>query len=184
MKAPLLSMLRLSLIAGVSMVVFAGAADAQQKTAKACEAEWRANKATIQSSGKKKVDFMKDCRASAVGAAPTTAQQPPATTAQQSPPAQQPAPSPRTAARDRATARETAPAERPRRVIAPAGQFGSELEAKAHCPGQPVVWANLDSNVYHFNGSRRYGKTKHGAYMCERDTGTAGMRAAKNEKRP
>ena len=35
-----------------------------------------------------------------------------------------------------------------------------------------------------FRGARNYGKTKSGAFMCERDTAAAGFRAAKNEKRP
>jgi hypothetical protein len=169
MRTSLSSLLRLSLIVGAGLALFTGAAEAQQKTAKACEAEWRTNKAAIQSSGKRKIDFMKECRAG-------TAAQPAPSGPQQA------APSPR-ATRGAARA-ETPPAARPRTVIAQAGQFGTELEAKAHCPGQPVVWANLGSHVYHFSGSRRYGKTRNGAYMCERDTASAGMRAAKNEKRP
>jgi hypothetical protein len=47
-----------------------------------------------------------------------------------------------------------------------------------------VVWANLDSKIYHFSGNKTYGQTKAGAYMCERDAMAQGMRAAKNEKRP
>ncbi len=33
------------------------------KTVKACDEEWKANKATIQASGKKKKDFITECRA-------------------------------------------------------------------------------------------------------------------------
>ena len=47
-----------------------------------------------------------------------------------------------------------------------------------------VVWANLNSKIYHFSGHKDYGNTKSGAYMCELDATTQGMRAAKNEKRP
>jgi hypothetical protein len=47
-----------------------------------------------------------------------------------------------------------------------------------------VVWVNLESKIYHFAGYHAYGNTKSGAYMCERDTTTAGFRAAKNEKHP
>jgi hypothetical protein len=83
-----------------------------------------------------------------------------------------------------------APAKR-RAVAAPAapaapsgeGQFATEAEAKAHCPGDTVVWANLTSKVYHFSASRVYGKTKKGAYMCEKESVSAGFRAPKNEKR-
>jgi hypothetical protein len=47
-----------------------------------------------------------------------------------------------------------------------------------------VVWANLDSKVYHFSGNKNYGTTKEGAYMCEKDALGQGVRAAKNEKHP
>jgi hypothetical protein len=47
-----------------------------------------------------------------------------------------------------------------------------------------VVWANLPSRIYHFANSRNYGHTKRGAYMCEQDAQSSGMRAAKNEKHP
>jgi hypothetical protein len=63
------------------------------------------------------------------------------------------------------------------------GQFVSEAEAKASCPGDTVVWANTGTKVYHNPGTAAYGTTKRGAYMCEKDTGSAGIRAAKNEKR-
>jgi hypothetical protein len=43
---------------------------------------------------------------------------------------------------------------------------------------------NLKSKVYHFSGTRFYGNTEHGAYMCEGDTAAEGMRAAKNETHP
>jgi hypothetical protein len=64
------------------------------------------------------------------------------------------------------------------------GQFSSEAQAKARCPGDTVVWVNLDSKIYHYSSNRNYGHTKDGAYMCERDTAAAGFRAAKNEKHP
>src|SRR4051794_22847440 len=40
------------------------------------------------------------------------------------------------------------------------------------------------SKVYHFAGTKAYGTTKQGAYMCERDAIAAGDRAPKNEKHP
>jgi hypothetical protein len=39
------------------------------------------------------------------------------------------------------------------------------------------VWANFTSRVYHTSGSDRYGKTKKGAYMCEKEAVAAGFRA-------
>jgi hypothetical protein len=62
-------------------------------------------------------------------------------------------------------------------------QFSSEAEAKAHCASGNVVWFNSKSKVYHFAGTRDYGKTKSGAYMCQSDADRVG-RAAKNEKPP
>lgn len=64
------------------------------------------------------------------------------------------------------------------------GQFAEESQAKAHCPSDTVVWANLSSKVYHFSGSKDYGNTKRGAYVCEKDATAQGLRAAKNEKHP
>jgi hypothetical protein len=63
------------------------------------------------------------------------------------------------------------------------GQYATEAEAKAACAGDAVVWANIGTKVYHHAGAGKYGKTKRGAYMCEKDTAAAGFRAAKNEKR-
>lgn len=51
-------------------------------------------------------------------------------------------------------------------------------------PGDPVVWVNLSSKVYHLPGSSFYGKTKHGKYLCKSDADKAGDRAAKAEGRP
>ena len=65
-----------------------------------------------------------------------------------------------------------------------AGQYTTEAQARGHCPSDTVVWANTHSNIYHFAGTRNYGTTVAGAYMCERDSLGEGMRAAKNETHP
>lgn len=147
-------------------LVFGAPALAQQKTAKQCNEEWKANEAALQASGKTKKEFVAECR----GTAPATsgATVPGAT--------QAPAAAPKTATKPPATGKTGAPAA--------AGQFSTEAQAKAHCPSDNVVWVNLSSKVYHFSGSKSYGNTKKGAYMCERDTAAAGFRAAKNEKHP
>ncbi len=84
-----------------------------------------------------------------------------------------------------AQAQTTTPA--PKKQKAPAapkaGEFTTEADAKANCPGETVVWVNTGTKVYHHAGAATYGKTKRGAYMCEKDTTAAGYRAAKNEKR-
>ena len=62
------------------------------------------------------------------------------------------------------------------------GQFASESEAKARCGSDSVVWVNTKSHVYHFSGSKDYGHTKRGAFMCRADADrSGGFRAAKNE---
>jgi hypothetical protein len=65
-----------------------------------------------------------------------------------------------------------------------AGQFADEASAKARCPTDTVVWVNLPSKIYHFAGTKSYGTTKRGAYMCEKDAVAAEDRASKTEKHP
>ena len=48
-------------------------------------------------------------------------------------------------------------------------------------PGNGMVWVNTDSGIYHKEGTRYYGKTKHGKYMSEADAVKAGYRPAKKE---
>jgi hypothetical protein len=60
-----------------------------------------------------------------------------------------------------------------------ADQFSSEQAAKAHCPGDALVWVNLaGSKAYHMSGNRYYGKTKHGAFMCQKEADQQGFHAA------
>jgi hypothetical protein len=60
-----------------------------------------------------------------------------------------------------------------------ANQFSSEQAAKAHCPGDTVVWVNLGgSKAYHTSDNKYYGKTKHGAFMCQKEADQSGFHAA------
>src|SRR5262245_22703339 len=144
-----------------------------QKTVKACTDEWRANKDANQAKGITLKAFVADCRA---GKAATA--QPTLFPTQQQTQTQAPQPQP---AQPRATTGAAPPA-----ATAPTGanQYATEGQAKFRCMNGTVVWANLDSKIYHFSGNKTYGQTKAGAYMCERDATAQGMRAAKNEKRP
>ena len=135
---------------------------AAAKTVAECNAEYAANKAAIQGAKMKKADFMAQCKAGTETIPPA-----PSSTA-----APAPAPAPTTTA---------APA--PSAPTA-ANQFADEASAKGHCGAGLVVWVNTKSKVYHFAGSRDYGRTKQGAYMCETEAQAAGDRAAKNEKHP
>jgi hypothetical protein len=59
-----------------------------------------------------------------------------------------------------------------------ADQFSSEQAAKGHCPGDTVVWVNLGgSKAYHTSDDKYYGKTKHGAYMCQKEADQSGFHA-------
>jgi hypothetical protein len=144
------------------------------KTAKECTAEWRADKAGMQARGVTEKAYVEQCKAG--GAVPSaTAPQPKPTAA--TPP---PSPSPTTAA----------PAQQPSApkggatASLEAGQFADDAAAKARCPTDTVVWVNLPSRIYHFAGTKSYGTTKRGAYMCEKEAIAAENRASKTEKHP
>jgi hypothetical protein len=77
----------------------------------------------------------------------------------------------------------TVPAQAPAAVPASKDQYASEAEAKASCPTDTVVWVNLKSKVYHVSGSRNYGQTQRGAYMCEKESLGAGFHPPKNAVR-
>ena len=116
---------------------------------------------------------------------PTAAPAAPASTAAPAPTGAPSAPAPTVAAPSARPAPQP-PATAGSAASTPVGanEFSTEAQAKARCPTDTVVWVNLTSKVYHFSGTRSYGNTKHGAYMCEYDTAAAGMRAAKNETHP
>jgi hypothetical protein len=48
--------------------------------------------------------------------------------------------------------------------------------------GAGKVWVNTETHVYHKEGSKWYGKTKHGKYLSEQDAMKEGDKPAKNEK--
>ena len=56
--------------------------------------------------------------------------------------------------------------------------------AQRHCPNDEVVWANSASTagVFHVKGTRYYGKTQHGAYVCRKEAEAGGWHAAKNDQ--
>jgi hypothetical protein len=163
----------------LGLIVLSSGAIAQQKTVKACQDEWRANKATNQANGVTERSYVDQCRGRAAPIQPAAVPSQPAPAAPAQSPAPTPQPGPSTVAPSPAR-----PA--PSAQTAPAGvnQFAVESEAKARCPSDTVVWVNLPSKIYHFSGNRNYGNTKRGAYMCEADTASIGARAAKNEQHP
>ncbi len=63
------------------------------------------------------------------------------------------------------------PAAKPQSGRLPkADAFNTEASAAAHCPKDTVVWSALTkSKSFHVSGSRYFGTTKHGAYVCKGD---------------
>ncbi|HUB49609.1 MAG TPA: hypothetical protein VMB73_31940 [Acetobacteraceae bacterium] len=59
-------------------------------------------------------------------------------------------------------------------------QFKTESEAKSACGSQSVVWANTSNHVLHASGSKYYGKTKRGGYVCETTAMQSGYHMAKS----
>jgi hypothetical protein len=158
----------------------AAPAAAGEKTAKACRDEWRANKADNQAKGITEKAYVTQCRAGTAAAQPAPA--PAAEKKTTATPAPAPAPAP---APEKKTA-TTPMAPPPAASTTPTGanQYTTEAQAKGRCGTGTVVWANLNSKIYHFASYKDYGNTKSGAYMCERDATSQGMRASKNEKHP
>ena len=48
--------------------------------------------------------------------------------------------------------------------------------------GSGQVWVNTDTHVYHKEGSKWYGRTKHGKYLSEAEAQKEGDQPAKDEK--
>jgi hypothetical protein len=171
------------LIATALVIALASVTPASAKTAKECNAEYAANKAAIQGT-QKKADFIAACRAGTetVPDAGSTSIVP--TPAQAATPAPAPAVPAGQSQAQRPIARITRTAPPTTATAAGASQFPAEAQAQARCPGATVVWVNTKSGVYHFAGTKNYGNTKAGAYMCEADATAAGDRASKTEKHP
>ncbi|ASG23255.1 MULTISPECIES: hypothetical protein [Nitrospirillum] len=63
-------------------------------------------------------------------------------------------------------------------ALAAEGKHYSDPAAAAKVCKSPVVWVNPNSGVYHLQGSRYYGTTKDGFYMCQKAAEAAGNRQA------
>lgn len=154
--------------------------NSQQDRMKACNARAKTEKL----SGDARKSFMSDCLSGQTRQDTAASQQgTSAPRAERAPQAQTPSPNAGTAGTSQPPPR-AAPNPRATTNAAAAGQFATEQEAQRRCPGDTVVWANTESGVYHYAGTRNYGHTKQGAYMCRQDGNRAGYRPAKNEKAP
>jgi hypothetical protein len=168
-----------------------------QKTAKECVAEWRADKAGIQARGVTEKVYVEQCKAGAAAPTATAPESKPTATApapKQASPATPATPIQPKQTRTPTTTAAPAPAPAPAPSQQPpvpkgaatleAGQFADEASAKARCPSDTVVWVNLPSKIYHFAGTKNYGTTKRGAYMCEKEAIAGENRASKTETHP
>jgi hypothetical protein len=59
------------------------------------------------------------------------------------------------------------------------GSYDTEAEAKRACADAAVVWVNTRSKVFHAAGTRDYGKTRRGFYMCQANAERLGFRSVK-----
>src|ERR1700733_8115634 len=170
-------MISTSLRVALSALLFAGALGLAttgrvqaQSIMKQCGDDWKAAKENNTTNGMKWPDFLKQCRIQKEGAAAPAAV-----------PVSAPAPAPIAPA----PMQTYVPKPKPMQAARPtgAGQFASEAEAKGRCLGSTVVWVNTKgkSHTYHYSGSRWYGTTKQGAYMCEADAGAAGYHPSKSK---
>lgn len=158
----------------------------QQQRMKDCNA----NATSQKLKGNARKDFMSSCLSGGAASAPASA--PASATATVPPVAPTTTAKPEAPAATRTIAAPGAPVQPKQPTTsgsAPAtaalgpGQYATEAQAKSTCGTDTVVWVNLDSHIYHFKNAADYGKTKKGAFMCEREAVTGGSRAAKNEKR-
>ena len=153
--------------AGALGLAATGAARAES-VMKQCGDDWKVAKANNTTNGMTWQEFLKQCRAqkeSSAAPAPAPA----------AAPAPAPAPAPAT------YQPKPAPIQTPARATG-AGQFTTAGEAQARCPGDKVVWVNTKgkSHAYHYAGTRWYGATKQGAYMCEADAKAAGNHSSQS----
>jgi hypothetical protein len=149
----------------------------------ACASQWKQAQAAEATGGETWPQFLAQCRTrESSAAAPSSGTFAPA-------PAPAPVPAPAPASQSgslfpwwQPSAPASTPATNASAPSAPrAGEYTTELAARASCPSDTVVWVNTPSRVYHYSGTHYYGHTKRGAYMCEANARAAGNRAARKE---
>jgi hypothetical protein len=157
----------------------AGGPPAGQSAMRLCASEWKDARAAGTTGGQTWPQFLSQCRTRQSSAA--------------APPSGSFAPAPAPAPASQSGSlfpwwQPSAPAAAPTsNVGAPsamrAGEYTTELQARARCPSDIVVWVNTPSRIYHYSGTRYFGHTRRGAYMCEADARAAGYRATRSRER-
>jgi hypothetical protein len=159
----------------------ASTAAGNQSVMKQCGAQWQAAKAAGTTGGATLPQFLKSCWAQL---ASTTSAPPQGGFMPAPAPAPAPAPSPVPTQSGSLFPWQRPAAPPAGSAASTGGGSASAQEAQHRCPGSTVVWVNEHSHIYHFPGTRDYGHTKSGAYMCEAEAQTSGNRAAMNERHP
>ncbi len=158
-----------------------GAPAAGQSVMRLCASQWKEAKAAGTTAGQTWPRFLSQCRARQTSTASSSGGFAPS-------PASAPAPAPASQSGSLFPWwQQSAPSAPASNVGAPAalqaGQYTTELAARARCPSDTVVWVNTPTRVYHYSGTRYYGHTLKGAFMCEADARAAGYRASRNRQR-
>ena len=157
-----------------------GAPATGQSVMRLCASQWKDAKAAGTTAGQTWPQFLSQCRARQTSTASSSGGFVPA-----------PAPAPAPASQSGSLFpwwQQSAPSTAPTPSGATPstlqeGQYTTELAARARCPSATVVWVNTPTRIYHYSGTRYYGHTLKGAYMCEADARTGGYRAARNRQR-
>ncbi|HLN57256.1 MAG TPA: helix-hairpin-helix domain-containing protein [Thermoanaerobaculia bacterium] len=89
------------------------------------------------------------------------------------------APAAKPAAAARPAPAEPSRAEQPASKPAPASQ--AQATSQPAPPAKGMVWVNTETKVFHREGDKWYGNTKHGKYMTEADALKAGYRESKQK---
>ncbi|HXY98478.1 MAG TPA: hypothetical protein VEI03_00670 [Stellaceae bacterium] len=64
-------------------------------------------------------------------------------------------------------------------------EFDLEAAAQKHCPKDAVVWSNVKGGgIFHVKGSKLYGKTTDGGYLCRKEAENAGWKEYENDQPP
>jgi len=59
-------------------------------------------------------------------------------------------------------------------------QFSTARAAQRHCPMDKVVWLDTFTRRYYYPGSKSYGKTVQGGFVCRKELKGMGRKAGKN----
>ena len=155
-----------------------GAPATGQSVMRLCASQWKDAKAAGTTAGQTWPQFLSQCRARQTSTASSSGGFAPGSA---------PAPAPAPASQSGSLFpwwQQSAPASNSGAPSAlQAGQYTTELAARARCPSDTVVWVNTPTRIYHYSGTRYYGHTLKGAYMCEADARTGGYRATRNRQR-